>query len=103
RLDLVRRAGGLDHLLLRRLLRAHAELASHRRDVHPVRAQERLGDRGDAADLSRRGVPEKSRERGLLRHRYQLHAVLAESLTQLIRSSPLFATTWAGPRPKPGS
>ena len=43
--------------------------ASGRDHVHPVRAEERLGDRRDAAHLSRRGVPEEGRERGLLRHR----------------------------------
>ncbi len=52
-------------------------LADH---VHPVRAEERLGDRGGTADLPGRRVLEARRARGLLRHRYKLHTVLAAHL-----------------------
>src|SRR5258708_6252675 len=60
RLDPVRRAGGLDTFLFHRLLWPHADVASHRRPVHPIPAQERLGNHRDAGHLSHRVVLEKS-------------------------------------------
>ncbi len=56
-------------------------VASSPDHVHPIRAEKRLGNHCNALDLSRGRVPEEGRKRGLLRHRHQLHAFLAESMS----------------------
>src|SRR6202034_1399361 len=78
----VRGAGGLGAVLFDRLLRPVGPQTARIRDADAVPAQERLGDRHDAADLPRRRLPETRRTGRLLRPRHELHAIFAQSLTR---------------------